>query len=135
MTLTKYRIELVCNDTRWWNFNVFLIVAGYDVQNRRITFDSLEDRVRDIGSSSSAPCDGERAIVLETEPCAYAEVYMYAVANTLPDSAAISETPPFPLTLRAGAEGCRPEETIYDVNQLGGLTIVAHRVGMAAGGE
>lgn len=128
--LTKYDVVLVCDAVQWSDFNVFLIAAGYDTQNRRITFNSLEDRIRDIGSEGKdTPPRGERIIRLTTDPCAYAEIYMYAVANAMPESNLIKDNPPFPLTLKVFAEGELLEESHYDVNRLGGLTIVGHRVG------
>lgn len=132
--LTQYRIELLCAAPQWWNFNIYVMAVCCDEQGNRIAFNNLEDRVRDIGYGSGdivaeAAPTGERVVTMTTDPCAYAELYVYVVANTLPPSRVIRDTPPFPLTLRTSADGVLLEETEYGVNQLGGLTIVAHRVG------
>lgn len=128
----KYKVELSCDYAQWWRYNVYIMVAEFDAEGNRLGISNLSDHIYDAECdvSRSAPegYDPVRPIAIESTPCAYIEVYAYIVANTFPESTVIKDNPPFDITLSASADGKPLEQTVFSVNQWGGLTIVAHRV-------
>lgn len=131
---TRFRMELACDYEQWWRYNVYIMAVGFDEEGGAGTFNNLVDKVLDAnfgGEPRTSPPEGyktPRTISLTTQECAFAEVYIYVVANTFPPTDVISEWPPFPVTLRVTADGRTIEEKTYEVNQWGGLTVVAHRI-------
>lgn len=127
-----YEVELLCDHPQWWRFNVYIMIAGYDDSGNRSTFNNLIDRVYDpqytASRQASEGYDATRILKLASDPCAWAEAYVYVVANTFPDSPVIKESRPFPLTMKVSAAGKTIEEVPCEVNPWGGLTIVAHRM-------
>lgn len=126
-------IELLCDYPEWWRYNIYIMAVGFDEEGGSGTFNNLVDKLYDAaygGEQRTAP-EGfamPRAVRLETQECAFVDIYIYIVANTFPATEVISEWPPFPVTLRVTANGMPVEEKVYEVNQWGGLTVVAHRV-------
>ena len=131
---TRYLIELQCDYEQWWRYNVYIMAVGFDEEGGHGTFNNLVNKVWDANfggdprTSPPARYETPRKISLTTQQCAFVDVYIYVVANTFPMTDAISEWPPFPVTLRVTADGRRIEEKTYEVNQWGGLTVVAQRV-------
>ncbi len=127
---TRYSIELLCDYPEWWRYNVYIMAVGFGEEGGPGTFNNLVDKVAETGSQLRAVPEGyptPRVIKLNTQECAFVDIYVYVVANSFPATDAISEWPPFPMTLRVMANGMPVEEKIYHVNQWGGLTVVAHR--------
>lgn len=132
-TGTKYKVELLCDYPEWWRYNVYMMVVGFDSGGNNAVFNNFIDKVYDAnygGEPRQAPAGyvTPREIALVTGECACIEIYIYVVANTFPQSAVISESPSFDARLRVSADGRVLKEKIYEVNQWGGLTIVAERV-------
>ena len=130
---TNYKIEILCDYPEWWRYNVYVMAVGYGVEGERVSFNELVDRVQELSygdSPSQPPADysKERKLVLTTDPCSAVEIYLYAVTNTFPQSTEIKESPPFPVTLQVSVDESVVESVDYEVNQWGGLTVVAHRV-------
>ncbi len=128
-----YTVELFCDYSQWWRYNLYVVVIGYDHNGERVCYRNLVDRVYDIaevGVTRSAPADYDplRPVKLESGPCAYADVYLYVVPNTFPDSEFIKDSPAFNLVLQVSAGGRVLERSEHQVNQWGGLTVVAHRI-------
>lgn len=122
----------MCEYPEWWRFNIYIIVAGYDIAGNRVSFDNFTDKVYEIGFGTDRrqpPVDYNplRPVGLAVGPCEYVEVYVYVVVNTFPDSAAIKDSPPFEAVLKVMPEGGEAQERSYDVNQWGGLTVVAEK--------
>lgn len=137
----KYKVSLSCTDHDWWRFNVFMIVVGYDDAGEKVSFDDYTERIYDLeygtGAVRTAP-EGyvdNRVSTLSSGECAYAEIYAYAVANTLPASEMIKDTPAFPARLTVEAGGKTVLDRDYTVNPWGGLTIVALRADAREGQE
>ena len=132
---TSYEIELLCESPLWWRFNVYIMVAGYDAGGNVAAFNSIRDHVYDVDLSAqgrTAPSGaGTRKLRVVTDPIYYGHLYIYAVANTLPDSRDIKDTPPFPAELQISSEGKILKREELSVNQLGGLTISAYPIGHA----
>ena len=129
---TRYNVCLSCTVHDWWRFNVFMIVVGYDEGGKRVSFDDLTDRIYDLeygGSPRQAPerYEDERVLRVESGECTYVDIYVYAVANTLPESEIIKDTPSFPARLSVLAGKTKVLDQEYTVNPWGGLTIVALR--------
>lgn len=129
---TKYDVELSCNVHDWWRFNIFIIVVGYDEHGEKISFNDLSERIYELeygGPVREAPVgyDDNRIVRLSSGECRYADIYIYAVANTLPASELIKDTLPFPAQLKVTAGGKTIIDREYSVNPWGGLTIVALR--------
>ncbi len=116
-----FHIELLCDHPEWWRYDVFVMVAGYDREGGEGRFSNLIDK-------ASGPCPTPRVIVLDTEPCALADIYIYVVPNSPASTDIVREHPPFPVTLRVTAGKRLIDEQTYYVNQFGGLSVVAHRV-------
>lgn len=139
MELTVYSAELLCDFPDWWRFNIYMMIVGYDREGTQIGFDNLTDRVFDMEFGGTdkrkAPenYDAQRPLFLKSSPCDYAEIYVYAVTNTFPESEIIKDSPPFKVELRVRAGDRLLESRHYEVNQWGGLTIVAHRADASAG--
>lgn len=130
---TPYRIELLCDYSDWWRYNIYIMSVGFNRNNDRVAFNELIDRVYELDyddSSRNAPKDYKEArkLCLTTDPADYIDVYLYAVTNTFPQSTQIKDSPPFTVTLRVTANDKVVDETHFEVNQWGGLTVVAHRV-------
>lgn len=130
---TKYKVELLCDYPEWWRYNVYMMVVGFDSEGNNAVFNNLIDKIYDAnyrGDLREAPADYtiSRDISLITSECAYVEIYIYVVANTFPQSDVISDSPSFDARLRVSAEGRVLKDKIYEVNQWGGLTIVAEKV-------
>lgn len=131
--LTKYKVELLCDYPEWWRYNLFVMVVGLDESGNVVAFNNFSDRVYDAeyGSEGRGAPEGynnEGRVAVESDPCDHVEIYVYVVANTFPASAAIKDSPPFEVVLRVSAAGKVLEEKPYEVNQWGGLTVVAHSV-------
>ena len=129
---TKYCVELLCDYPQWWRYNIFMMAVGYDRDGNTVSFNNLIDKVYDADYGSGVRTEPAgyptpRTARLESDPCAYADLYVYVVANTFPLSAAIADSPPFEAVLRISGGGLI-EERRCEVNQWGGLTVVAHRV-------
>lgn len=120
----NYCFELLCDYPQWWRYNVYIMAVGYAEEGGAGVFNNLVDKAGETVSDEHAP----RRILLMTEPCAFLDLYIYIVANTPPPSDSIHESPPFPATLRIMADGEPLSEQILDVDQLGGLALVAQRV-------
>lgn len=131
----KYEIEFSCTAHDFWRFNVFMIVVGYNQAGDRISFEDFSERIYELeyGDVRTSPpgYNNNRTARITTGECAYAEVYVYAVANTLPASEVIKDTPSFPARLRVAANNEEVFNKEYTVNPWGGLTIVAQRVNMS----
>jgi hypothetical protein len=130
-TKTRYAIELLCDYPEWWRYNVYIMAVGFDVDGRQSTINNLVDKVADIGSQQRKIPDDyptPRVIRLDTQECAFVDIYIYIVANSFPATDVIGDWPPFPATMRVSANGMPVEEKNYEINQWGGLTIAAHRV-------
>lgn len=128
---TRYAIELSCDYPEWWRYNVYIMAVSFREEGGPATFNNFVDKVAETGSRlRAAPEDypSPRVIRLVTQECAFVDIYIYVVANSFPATDAISDWPPFPVTLRVSANGMPVEEKRYEVNQWGGLTVVAHRV-------
>lgn len=128
----RYEVELLCRYPEWWRFNLYMIVVGYDATGNRVFFDNYTDRVYELEfntqrTGAPAGYDPARPVKIVSNPCDHVEVYVYVVTNTFPDSTAIKDSPPFTAVLRVTPAGGRPQERSYEVNQWGGLTIVAER--------
>lgn len=130
--MTKYEVEFSCSDRDFWRFNLFMIVVGYDESGERVSFEDYTERIYELeyGVEVRLPPPGydtNRRVGIISGKCAYVEIYIYAVANTLPASEVIRDTPSFParLTVIAGQETVIDKE--YTVNPWGGLTIVAEK--------
>lgn len=125
---TTYRAEVRCAYPEWWRYNVFMTVACYDAEGKVTDYLTLSDKVYEPGDGTevrSAPegYDAARPLVVETSPCDHADVYVYVIANTFPASDSIKESPPFEIELLTSRSGDKPETTLYNVNQWGGLTL------------
>lgn len=132
---TRYAIELLCDYPEWWRYNVYIMAVGFTEEGGTGTFNNLVDKVYDVGCGGeprSAPAGypSPRIVKLNTQECAFVEIYIYVVANTFPSTDIISDWPPFPATLRVSANGMPVDERTYEVNQWGGLTVAAHRAGI-----
>ncbi len=128
---TRYSIELLCDYPEWWRYNVYIMAVGFGEPGGSGTFNNFVDKVAETGSQLRAAPEGypsPRVIRLDTQECEFVDIYVYVVANSFPATDAISDWPPFPVTLRVAANGIPVEEKTYEVNQWGGLTVVAHRV-------
>lgn len=128
----KYEVEFSCSEHDFWRFNLFMIVVGYNGTGERVSFDDLTDRVYELeyGEQERTAPPGYsdlRSAVITTGDCAYVEIYVYAVANTLPASVLIKDTPSFPARLKVTADNLTVIDHEYTVNPWGGLTIVALR--------
>ncbi len=128
----KYEVGFSCSDPDFWRFNVFMIVVGYDGAGGRVSFDDFTERVYELeygGEARTLPpgYDNNRTASLVSGRCAYVEIYVYAVANTLPASELIRDTPSFPARLKVMAGNTVVFDREYTVNPYGGLTIVAQR--------
>lgn len=130
---TKYKVELICDYPEWWRYNVYMMVVGFDRDGNNAAFNNFIEKVYDVnygGEPREVP-DGyttPRTVTLITDECAYVEIYIYVVANTFPRSAVISDSPSFDACLRVSANDRMLKEQTYEVNQWGGLTIVAEKV-------
>lgn len=132
----KYKVELLCDYPEWWRYNVYMMVVGFDREGNNAVFNNFVDKVYDAnygGDPREMPDDyvTPRDISLITDECAYIEIYIYVVANTFPQSDIISDSPSFDAILSVSAEGRVLKEKAYEVNQWGGLTIVAEKVDAA----
>lgn len=129
---TKYDIEFSCSAGDFWRFNLFIIAVGYDETGKRVSYDDFTERIYELeygGDVREKPAGyvDERVARLTSGECTYVEVYVYAVANTLPVSEMIRDTPSFPARLTVKAGGGIVVDNEYVVNPWGGLTIVAQR--------
>ena len=129
---TRYIIELLCDYPEWWRYNVYIMAVGFDKEGGNGTFNNLVDKVYEAAFGGEQRTRPEsfgmpRVIKLETQECAFVDIYIYVVANTFPSTDVISDWPPFEATLRVSANGMPVEEHVYEVNQWGGLTVVAQR--------
>ncbi len=127
---TSYLIDLSCDYSEWWRYNVYIMAAGFSEEGGPATLDNLVDKVADTGSQLRDAPPGyptPRTIRLETRPCIFVDIYIYVVANSFPATDSVGDWPPFPVTLRVGVGGKTVEEKTWDVNQWGGLTVVAYR--------
>ncbi|MDL2320634.1 hypothetical protein LJC45_05840 [Alistipes sp. OttesenSCG-928-B03] len=127
-------VELLCDYPEWWRYNVYIMAVGFDADGENAVFTNLIDKVYDAaygGAPRTMPADYKtpRVISLTTAPCAYADIYVYVVANTFPASEVIGDSPSFDAELRVSADGTCIDQSTWEVNQWGGLTIVARRVG------
>lgn len=128
----KYEVEFSCSEHDFWRFNLFIMVVGYNADGERVSFDDFTDRIYELeygGEERTAPpgYEDRRSARIITGACAYAEIYVYAVANTLPASVIIKDTPAFPARLKVTTDKLTVLEHEYTVNPWGGLTIVALR--------
>lgn len=128
----KYEVCFSCSDPDFWRFNLFMIAVGYDADGGRVSFEDFSERIYETeygGSLRTQPVDYDihRSARLVCDGCAYVEVYVYAIANTLPASEVIRDTPEFPARLAVSADGEAVVDSEYTVNPWGGLTIVALR--------
>lgn len=128
----KYEVEFSCTEHDFWRFNLFIMVVGYNADGERVSFDDFTDRIYDLEygvEDRLSPPDyaDHRSALITTGECAYVEIYVYAVANTLPASVFIKDTPSFPARLKVTADNLTVIEHEYTVNPWGGLTIVALR--------
>ena len=127
---TRYSIELLCDYPEWWRYNVYIMAVGFREEGGPATFNNLVDKVAETGSQLRAAPEGYRSpriVRLDTQECAFVDIYIYIVANSFPATDAISDWPPFPITMRVVTNGMPVEEKTWEVNQWGGLTVVAHR--------
>ncbi|MCL2560761.1 MAG: hypothetical protein FWE10_00350 [Rikenellaceae bacterium] len=130
---TKYTVELLCDYPEWWRYNVYIMAVGFDEEGGAATFNNLTDKVYETGGTArhAAPPDDyamPRILRIETQECAFADIYIYVVANAFPATAVIGEWPPFPVELRVSTDGTAVSEHVYEVNQWGGLTVAGLRV-------
>jgi hypothetical protein len=134
LDLTTYHVELLCDYPEWWRYNVYVMAVGFPRAGGAGTFNNLVDKVCDANHGAvprTRPPEGyttPRRIALTTAPCAYIDLYLYVVANTFPATDVVGQWPPFPVTLVTTASGMPVDRLTCEVNQWGGLTLVAHRV-------
>lgn len=131
---TRYMVELACGYPGWWRFNLYVTVVCFDGGGNSISFRNFSDKVYDpqISSERISPegfDPARRAVHVESAPCSYIEVYVYAVTNTFPDSDSIKNSPPFDAVLTVSAAGKVVGSEVYRVNQWGGLTVAGRKFG------
>ncbi len=128
-----YQIVLRCDSPDWWRYHVYLTLVGYRADGRQEDYASLVEGVSDVWSSekrsgpppgwapgceSSVSCRGERAAV-----------WVYVIANTLPESKRVMENPDLEVTLIARRDGRELFRKNYPVNPWGGLSVVNLAIG------
>lgn len=121
--LTTYSIHLTTDFGEWSRYNVFMMGRCHTGDGTEGDYIHLISRGNTDGNTFTPSTDARRHLTLDTTPCAEFELYIYIVANTLPASRIISQSPPFEVevTIRT------PEGEVYakphTVNQWGGATI------------
>ena len=133
MDCTKqYKIKISSNYEEWWRYNIFLTTVGYDEMDQVIFYKSITDRPYEITGDDeyrSNPLEGERLIELNCSDLAYrAELYLYVITNTYPQTPIIREWPPFKMTLQVEINGEIAEQSDHEVNQWGGTTLIGYKL-------
>lgn len=123
-----YKISVSSDYIQWWRYNIFLTVVGYDPDGKITSYDSTSDKTYEIGGDASqriAPAGSQkhRTVEVSSKPCHRAEIYLYIIANTFPESTEIKDSPPFKIALTTMSDDKTIGTTEYDVNQWGGLTL------------
>ena len=128
----QYKIKISSDYDEWWRYNIFLTIVGYDTQEQVISYKSITDRPYEINGTDEVrtnPLESERIVELEsTDLVARAEIYLYVITNTYPQTTTIREWPPFDMTLQIEINSTIVEQSKHEVNQWGGTTLIAYKL-------
>lgn len=121
--ITPYSITLTTDFGDWERYNLFMMGTCREADGSKGEFFHLISRGAANGNTFTPSPDARRRLQLDTPPCAAIELYIYIVANTLPTSNIISQTPPFEVKVTISADGRELYAKPHTVNQWGGATI------------
>ena len=128
----KYNIKITSNYDEWWRYNIFLTAVGYDEEGKVISYKSMTDRPYEINGTDEIrtnPIEGERVIELDSQDLVFrAELYLYVITNTYPQTPIIREWPPFKMNLHVEINGEIVEQSEHEVNQWGGTTLIGYKL-------
>lgn len=119
-----FDIEISSADNLWWHFNLFASLICYDKAGEVLSFVNAIDNDSQPGKRKVRP-----VMTFSSNPCDHIELYFYAVPAVLPSSRVVRDTIPFEATVVISSVGKAVRTIPCEVNQYGGVTIVAERVG------
>lgn len=121
-----FRIELRCSDEGWWHFNIELLCEARNEHGERIGFTATHSTIAEVGANlKQCPrgCAHPEAITLATPPCDHAQLFLYLIPHTLPESNRVEEIAPFPIRLTIYADGALLRTEEHMVNRWSGASI------------
>lgn len=131
--MKQFNINLSCDYPQWWRYNVYISMVCCDENSVAIDYLNLVDKVYDLCSGAeerSKPIgyDDLRTISVTSVPCDHIILYIYVIANTLPKSVIVRDSPEFEVELTISCDGRQIRNQRCKVNQIGGLTIAAEEI-------
>lgn len=119
-----FDIQISSADNLWWHFNLFASLVCYDKAGEVLSFvNAIDNDSRQSERKARPPMN------FSSNPCDHIELYFYAVPASLPSSRVVRDTTPFGAQIVISASGKVIKTIPCEVNQYGGVTIVAERVG------
>lgn len=124
-----FRVELHCSDPMWWHYNVELLCEALDEQGVRVGFISTVSTIAEVGANLTEHdrhADHPRPIILTTPACDHAQLFLYLIPHTLPESNAVADGSSFSVELQLFCDD-RPLRTEqHEANRWGGASIALH---------
>lgn len=121
-----FRIELQCSDADWWHFNVEMLCEARNERDERVGFVATHSTIAEVGANLAACPKGSGhppKIVLQTPPCDHAQLFLYLIPHTLPESNRIEEIAPFPIRLTLYADDVQLRSEEHMVNRWAGISL------------
>ena len=118
-----YSICLTTNFDEWERYNVFMMGECRSAEGDDKGFIHLISRGTTNGNTFTPSPASRRCLKLDTPDCAAFVLYIYIVANTLPASRIIRQSPPFEVQVTISNGTNQLYTKSHTVNQWGGSTI------------
>lgn len=125
-TQSMWRVAISSSFGEWWRYNVYIILAGFDSEGRRVDYGSVIDEIYHASAEerTAPPADypADRISAACGKKCAKTTVLVYVLTNTFPHSIRVADSPDFQASIEIELDGVAVRQFDFKVNQFGGAT-------------
>lgn len=121
-----YTVELRCDFSEWWRYNVEMMCAAFDEEGTRIGFTTASSRIAEVGANlKTAPAESKHrpSLALTTPPCHHAQLFLYVIPHTLPEGNRVEDSAPFELETTLHVDGIPRTTERHTINQWSGASL------------
>ncbi len=120
---TTYSITLTNDFEGWERYNVYMMGSCRSADGSEGEYIHLISKGATNGNTFTPSPAARRCLQIEAPNCASFILYICVVANTLPLSRIVSQSPPFEVQVAISADGRQLSVKSYSINQWGGATL------------